>query len=505
MNQIFHIISSFSQEEQQKFELFLTRRNKRKDTKNIQLFKLLKQQESSTELICNVLYGKQNRAALYTLKQRLHESLIDFIAMNKIQGENSIDMLLIKYIMVARDFLFQQNYNEAYKLLNKAKVLAKDYELFPILNEIYHTKIQYAHLHPKTDLNKIILEFKSNQKSYFLEEELNIIYAKIRNNLILIPSEKGAVSDFESFIYSIFKEHDINIDDSLSFKSLYQLISIVNISAFIHKNYLKVEPFLIKTYSLLVSKKRKEKQLFYHIRVLYLIANTLFRNKKFKESLNYLESMLSLMHENNKKYFKLFTLNHLLLLSLNKNYMNQQEEAIKLLEDTIRKKHTDQKSLLEIQLSLLMFYFQSSEFDKAIKLLYKLNHSDQWYNDKVGVEWVIKKNLFEILLHLELENLNLFESRLLSFKRKYYPYLKEINQDRVIEYLRLVEVYYKDPSIVTTTKFHDLVESSFEFIGPKQEDIFVMSFYAWLKSKMQQSPVFEVTLELVKQAQHSSI
>ncbi|SEB39935.1 hypothetical protein SAMN04489761_0457 [Tenacibaculum sp. MAR_2009_124] len=504
MNQITHIISSFSQEEQQKFELYLARRNKRRDTKNIQLFKLLKQQESSTALICNTLYGKQNRAALYTLKQRLHESLIDFIAMNKIQGENSIDMLLIKYIMVARDFLFQQNYGEAYKLLNKAELLARDYELFSILNEIYHTKIQYAHLHPKTDLNKTIKEFKSNQKNYFLEEELNIIYAKIRNNLILIPNDKGSISNFESFINSIFKEHHINIDDSLSFKSLYQLISIVNISAFIHKNYLKVEPFLIKTYGIITSKKGKEKQLFYHIRVLYLIANTLFRNKKFEESLNYLKYMLVLMNDNNKKYFKLFYLNYLLLFALNKNYRNEQNEAISLLEDAILKKHVDQKSLLEIQLSLLMFYFQSNQFGKAIKLLHKLNHSDKWYIDKVGIEWVIKKNLFEILLHLELENLNLFESRLLSFKRKYYTYIKKINQERVIEYLKLVEQYYKDPSIITTTQFNDLVESSFEFVGAQQEDIFVMSFYAWLKSKMEQSPIFEVTLELVKKAQGKS-
>ncbi len=504
MNQISHIISSFSPEESLKFESFLQRRNKRKDAKNIQLFKLLKQGELSTELICNTLYGKQNRAALYTLKQRLHESLIDFIAMNKIQGENSIDMLLIKYIMVSRDFLFQQHYNEAYKLLNKAEVLAKDYELFSILNEIYHTKIQYAHLHPKTDLAKTIVEFKANQKSYFLEEELNIIYAKIRNNLILIPNERGSILDFESFIQSIFEEHDININDSLSFKSLYQLISIVNLSAFIHKNYLKVEPFLIKTYSILSSKKGKEKQLFYHIRVLYLIANTLFRNKKFEESLEYLESMLILMKSSNKKYYKLFYLNHLLLYVLNKNYMNKQEEAITLLEETVRKKHNDQKSLLEIQLSLLMFYFQSNTFDKAMKLLNQLNHSDQWYTDKVGIEWLIKKKLFEILLHLELENLNLFESRLLSFKRKYYSYLKEIHQERVIDYLKLVELYYKDPSIVTTTKFHDLVETSFEFVGPKQEDIFVMSFYAWLKSKMQQLPVFEVTLNLIEQAQNSS-
>ena len=48
-----------------------------------------------------------------------------------------------------------------------------------------------------------------------------------------------------------------------------------------------------------------------------------------------------------------------------------------------------------------------------------------------------KKNLIEILLHLELGHLELFESRLLSFKRSYVDYLRKIGQERVITYLSL--------------------------------------------------------------------
>ena len=69
------------------------------------------------------------------------------------------------------------------------------------------------------------------------------------------------------------------------------------------------------------------------------------------------------------------------------------------------------------------------------------------------------------------------ESRLLSFKRNYYSYLKQINQQRVITYLSLVELYYKSPEIVTSSKFKNKVEHSFEWIEAQREDIFVMSFY----------------------------
>ncbi len=51
-------------------------------------------------------------------------------------------------------------------------------------------------------------------------------------------------------------------------------------------------------------------------------------------------------------------------------------------------------------------------------------------------------------------------------------------------------------------EFYDKVENSFEWIGAKREDIFVMSFYAWLKSKMEEQPLFETTLKLIEQAQN---
>ncbi|MEE3999006.1 hypothetical protein V1T75_01560 [Tenacibaculum sp. FZY0031] len=502
MKELYHVISSFSLKEQQRFIVFLEKRNKRTDTKNIQLFKLAQKGKTSTQHICKELYGAQKREAFYTLKQRLYESLIDFVANNRIQGENSIDMLLIKYILAARDFLFHKNYKAAYKILDKAEVIAKEQQLFPILNEIYHTKIQYAHTNSRINLNETILSFKENQRNLFLEEELNIVCAKVRDTLKVNSYKQGL--NFQSLIDALFKEHQINIQQDVSFKSLYQLISIINISAFIHNDYLKTEIFLTETYHILNKKKGKEKQVFYHIRVLYLIANTFFRNKKFKESVEYLNSMHTYMLQNKKKYFTSFYLNYTLLLALNYNYTNHQDTATRLLETVLKKKHSDIKTVLEIKLSLITFYFQSNEFKKALQLHHTFYHSDQWYIDKVGIEWTVKKNLIEILLHLELQNIDLFESRLLSFKRKYIPFLLEINQKRVITFLKLVEHYYKNPDTVTTPDFFYLVENSFVFVGAKQEDIFVMSFYAWLKSKMIQQPIYEVTLALIKEVKLQS-
>lgn len=75
--------------------------------------------------------------------------------------------------------------------------------------------------------------------------------------------------------------------------------------------------------------------------------------------------------------------------------------------------------------------------------------------------------------------------------------MRNINQERVISYLGLVEFYYKYPETVTSIEFKNKVENSFEWIEKQREDIFVMSFYAWLKSKMELTNIYISTLNIV--------
>ena len=496
MNGINALASTLNPEEQHRFVSFLASKNKRNDTKNIQLFKHLLDDSLSAKDICVKLYNKPTSNAFHALRKRLYQSLIDFIATKGLEDENSTDMQIIKYILAARTCLLHKQYKTAYKILDKAENLANEHHLFSLLNEIYHTKIQYAYAYPAVSLDAITKKHQANQKNHHLEDQLNIVYAKIKdtlNNIIY----KGDVIDFQSLLNNTLKEHDISLSESMSFKSLYQLMSIIGLSAFVTNDYLKTEPFLIDSYKLILKHKNREKQLFYHIQILYLIANTLFRNKKFKASTTYLELMHDQMLSQKGKYYNSSKLKYHLLLALNLNFTNKQDGAIASLEGFIEKKHPDLESLLDIYLSLVMFYFQKGDFKKAHHLFSRFYHSDAWYAEKAGKEWVIKKSLIDILLHIELNHIDLVESRLLSFKRNHFKYLRSINQEKAITYVKLVEQYYKHPETVTTEAFKSKVESSFEWLSPQKEDIFVMSFYAWLKSKMEKQDLYEVTLKLI--------
>ncbi|WP_299526337.1 hypothetical protein [Winogradskyella sp.] len=491
------IIDTFNSEDQQKFIAFLQQKNKRKDTKNIELFKLMTIPALDSKSICRQLYKVDHCNAYHALRKRLFQSLIDFTANKNLEDENSIDMKIIKYILASRTYLLQKNYEIAYKILDKAEQLADEHLLFPILNEIYHTKIQYAPNYPKINLEDIILKQKENRVKHQLEDQLNIVYAKLKAVLNTFVY-KGEALDFEKELESILSDYNIQLNESLSFKSLYQILAIVNISALVKLNYFEIESFVLKSYNILKEKEDTNKQLYYKIHIVYIIANTLFRNKKFEASLRYIREMEELMSLKKGIYHKEFILKKTLVEALNYNYTESQDKAIMLVEGIIKKKHHDIESLLDLHLSLLMFYFQQEDFPSAKSVLSKFYHTDKYYIEKAGIDWVIKKNLAEILLYAEIKDEDLLQSRLKSFKRSYTPYLKDTNQDRILKFLSFSEQLYNHPDLVKNEDFAKKLKSTFEKTSAKSEDIFVISFYAWLKNKVESKTLYQTTLKLIK-------
>lgn len=491
------IIIGFTGDKQQEFISYLDKKNKRKDAKDIQLVHLLLTDTFSSKEICLKIYGKENKTALHALRKRLFDSIINFTANTKLKEDNSIDMQLITYILSARTFLQKGQIAIGYKILNKAEIIAKEYQLFTILNEVYHSKIQYAYAVSSLDIDALIVAFRENQQQYLLEEELNIAYSKIRKALQEIKHQHKIIN-IKLMVENILNEHNIAVSDSLSFKSLYQLIQITNISSSQNFDYHNIEVFLLETYETIKNNPSKDKQLFYHLEILYIISNTLFRNKKFAESLEFLDLMHFYIQENKGKYQKEFESKYQLLLALNYNFLGKPQKSIEILEAFTNNKKIDIASQLNFYVSLIVCYFQQKELKKAQSLVAKFYHSDRWYIEKVGIEWIIKKSLLEILLQIDLGNIDMVDSRILSFKRNYFKYLKNIQQEKVITFVQLVEIYYKNPEIITDSEFHQKVENSFLWIEREKEDIFIMSFFAWLKAKMTKQDIYLITLDLVK-------
>jgi hypothetical protein len=496
MNALQEISNMMNDTDKKAFIQYLSKKNKRKDSGSIALFNSLKTDDINIRK--KVFEDKKSTDAYHAVRKRLYDNMVNFMASRSFENDTSQENTILRLIVVSRLFFENKLIKTAFKCLEKAEEIAMNIEQFSLLNEIYLTQIQFAHFNLAEPIEKIIEKFKANKKQLEYEEQLNLGYAVLRRELAAIYHE-GRITDFQLLIKNTIETHSISLKQGLTFKSLYQILFIANEYASINNNYSFIEPFVVKSYRF-ISKKTDltDRYLYYHIYILYFIANFYFRNGQFTESLNYLNLMFTELQKQSGKYYQRFCLRYFLLSALNENYTGHPQKAIEIAEKALPlNKKADPNDINDLRLLLIVFYIQQNEGRNAVKEMAKLNHTDSWYEKKMGMDWTIKKCLVEILLHAQQENTELALSRIKSFKRRYKKYLLTVNEERVVQYLLFVEQYVMKPEIIQTQKFKNAIE---DFIitaqnGPK--DIVILSFLAWLLAKVRRKSIYETTLNLV--------
>lgn len=484
MNTILEILMVLSPQEKNDFKFYLKRRNQRGDAKNLKLLKLL--EAGVTKDLDLKLYGKPAKPAFHALCKRLQDVLIDFVASKGFEQESSEELEILKLVLAGRIF-FEQKLNKiGFKTLNKAETKALQIDGYSILNEIYHTKIQYSHLNNDWMISELVEKYERNKRLSHQDFQLNMAYTSIKAAL-----KQQTGKSIHDIVTQTFSNFQLKLNEDLTYKSLYQLMAITATSARLQNDFYTVTPFMIEIFGVLKQKGEvPEKHRFYQISMLYLMASTEFRNKRFEESKSLIVEMEDSLNNSSKEYSQVFSNKISVLKALNEVYTGNPLIAIDLLRNT---PESDLNSILV----LIMCLFQQGMFSEAYGYLKKLSRSDDWYEKKMGWTWVLKRNIIEILLLIELDKLDIVLNRFHRFRRKFSKRLRSIEENRVLIFMDLVRAYYENPNSVRSKAFEDKVEASFIWIDREQEDIFVMSFYAWLKAKMQNRNLYEVTLDLV--------
>lgn len=502
MLNVFNVISKMSLIDKKNFRLFLEKSNKRKEVKNLEYFDLLLDEDYLEKEVKEKLYPNGNYGAYHGLRKRFIDALVLFMTEHAEVNDISTDMEISKLIMASRNQLGQKHYELGFLLLNRAEKKSLSGANYILLNQIYHLKIQYAHRSSNVNLEELLILFKENQNYMIQEEKLNMAYALVNKKYREMLFE-GKIQPVNNLIDDVFKACDIEKAEGLSYKSIYQLASIFTNYANLSKDFYSVKSFVIDQFMFAnnLDKGLNDDNL-YKMEVVYLIANMHFRVKEFDKSLEYIQNLERLCRLT-PKYKRLFYKRLICLKALTLHFSNHPDVAIELLKEEIGRLKLFGADDLNIVLSVVMMKVQVGLFKEAEVLLNKLKHSDNWYTRKMGKDWILQKHFMEIILNIELGNIDKVDSRLRSFIRNYSDYFKQIGQDRVLIFVQLIKQFYHNPEYVTSKEFHSKVEHSFDWKLPEQEDIFVMSCYAWLKSKMFKTDLYSTTLKLVSKKSNS--
>ncbi|GGB78149.1 hypothetical protein GCM10007424_17810 [Flavobacterium suaedae] len=494
MNAIDEVVSIMSISDKKAFISYLDRKNKRSDVHNIDFFKILETDDINR--LKNKYKDKKSADVYHALRKRIYDSLIAFMANRAFANDTSEEHEVLKLIVVARLFLEHKLYKTAFKCLRKAEVKATALEQFNLLNEIYHTQIQYAHIEGAPELESLTEKFKQNREKLHREEQLNLGYAILRKELSEIQ-HKGKIVDFRGVIKNTMESLGVSLNDVLTFKSLYQILFIANEYASINNNFGLIAPFIERSLTFISNKKELTgRHLYYHIYILYFIANIHFRNRNFSVSMDYLNQMDIQMQAQNGKYKKRFFLRWSLLRALNEHYSGNADAAITIAKKALsQQKSADPVDSNDLKFCLVVFYLQHSD-KTAFKYIRAFAHTDSWYEKRMGMDWTIKKVLVEILLYAEFDNTEQALYRIKSFKRRYKKYLVEVNEERVLAYLQFVEKYIAKPELATSETFQIQLQTLLQE-SEAEHDVFTTSFVGWLMAKVNKAPVYTTILELL--------
>lgn len=490
MLSIIDLISVQSPKDVSAFLDYLKSRNKRHDTRNVDLYKAYLVNKEQ------LIFGEIGANAFNALKKRLTDQLIEFSGSRLLTHELSSENQVIKLIVLARKLFTVHKDKTGFQLLKRAEKKALGLDHYSLLNEIYHTMIEHAHKMADVEQKLLFEKLEKNNQLFIAEEKLSILYASMQKqfnteNFGVLPSSLHELYD------EGLKVFGIDSDVAMSFRSLNQLCILTDLFGSQTKNYHKLDLFFEDMIAPLQGSVRDtDKMLGYHIELLYGMANIYFRKKNAIRSMFYLNQMKSQLLRLNGKFKATWSSRYTNLLALNLNFSNRWSKAIELIEEKLNNATLRDSERALLSLSLSMFYFQQGDLDEVKRMLNSFNRTDNWYLKQMGNEWLFNFKAIEVLLHFDLGNDLLAESKILSFQRKYARHFKTDKDNPLWPFLQLVKSVLYSPEDIGTSEFVQKVEDAMPWRG-EQEDFFNMCFYGWLKAKMIKRPIYEVTLELL--------
>jgi len=493
MGNLREIIHSFDAREQAEFQYFVQRHKQKKDRKDLELFKLLKQpvELSAAEAIEKL--GTKNANAYHAIRKRLFKHISDFILVKSVDEDMSAGASVNSLYLISR-YLFGRSLNKsAWKYLRKAEELGLQHDQFQYLNVIYNLQIEQQLVQEQDSLQEIIQKYEDNKRKNDELERINITKSLIREQVELYKRD-GKGLDFKAIIDYSLNSFSLIQRVMSSPKLLYELLDMMRKSVVATKDFISFEPFLISSYN---SLKNKDKP-YYNVLILLMIVHTKYRNKKFQESITYIEQVRGELVLCGKPFQNKVHARIQQLLAANYIFLDEIQKAIGILKGLSQGKvKLNAADVANVRMNTGIYLAFSGDFKAAHKVWLSMQHSEKWYQKIMGIEWVMKKNLMEIIMFYEMEHLDLVESKIRSMERRYADLFKVAAYDNARIFLGLIKEFVYAGVDLDLEKFKEKIEASIEWRPKEQEDLQAMMFYAWLRSKVYHADYYTTILDVV--------
>ncbi len=502
MDHLKTILATLTADEQKELGRFIGRQKQKKDRKDLELYRLLlqKQDFSAADLVKKLYPAAPNVPAYHALRNRLFNHLADFILLKR-QENDPTAAASVRGMLSLAGYLFEKRADQVgWNVLRKAEKLAETNEQYDLLNAVYTLQIEHAQLPHGDPLPDIVGKYTRNKARADEEERAGIACGWV-NYYLREAKAQGGDLPFEAVTGQVLAQLNLTQVAADRPKLMYQLLSIARGAVLVRKDFYAFEPYLVGQYEALAARGAfGPRHGTYQTGLLYMIAQTQYRNRKFAASLARLGELREALAASPKADQQQLTPRYTLLWAMNHVYLGKNDEAVAVLEKVLEGEGDADwpvAHLLNARLNLAFCYFQRGDYARANRLLLGMGHSDRWNTKKMGREWTLKKNLSEIIIQYELGNVDLVLNKVRSIERNFDGLLRSPVYANVRTYLQFIRQLTDRPGAAADQAFSAEVDRAFRFLPVEQEDLQAMSFYAWLKSKMLRRDYYPVLLELV--------
>ena len=491
MDDLSTLVHSLDEKEQLEFQFFIQRNRNKKQRKDLALFRAI----VSGETYKGEGYKQleiPNANAYHAVRRRLYRHLSDFILLRAVQEDMNSISRVNGMLSVARHLFEAGSGKVAWKTLERAEKLANDNELFEALNEIFLLQAEMIEQVPDGRLPEIIARYEKNKEKLILSERIAIAKSMVRQKVLKFKKE-GRDIDLAAVLKDSVKAFELQEQMLDSPKLLYGMLSTIRESVIASKDFHSFGPIVENAFASL-----KEKGDHYNnTRILYMLAHAKYRNKRFASAECDLATMeVELVHCD--RMFRRQMMHKLLQLRAgNLLFLEELARSIDILEGLLQDKFLNEHSANNVRLNLVVYHFLNSDPKQARETLKRLQHSDKWYKEHMGIEWSLKRDLLELLLFHELNEPDLVSSRLRSIQRRYKELFHQKTYKRVQVFLALIKEYMENETLIDLHALEEKVEVSWDWLPKEEEDLQAMMFFAWFRSKLNGKALYANILELI--------
>jgi len=484
MNILNLVISSLSKEEIRYFKLLAMRMESPADRKDFQLLDYIRKAGDNydDDRIAAKIYGPSDKASFYRLKNRLLDSISDFLVFYHLWKSDSNE--LNRYLSLNTIFQGKNQFRVALFYLKKAEQKALRLENFELLDVIYGNFISLSANILDINPEEYIVKQKENSVKLNLLRETDQALAALSYRLKVtqnVASEKTHAIDILRKTIQEFTS-DSELKKSKSFQTrIYRAVSQILLQ---QHNYVALEIFLKDSYRQFETNKWFDRENHEtRLQMLTYLVNSLFRNEKYKESLTYAEILGTEIKAFNQLLYDKYLFFYYNSLVINYSALDK-KKALTILErfemETKSKKNSYYDQFLYFNKAMLLH--QLGKPAEAVRNIVRLYVNDNY--KKADDSFKLKISVVELIMQFDAGDPGTYLLRSKSVTREFKKLLSKGDFHREQELIKIMNKMAITPGFKSDKKLRNMVESLIESdLKETAVDAEIIRYSQWMAHK----------------------